>query len=209
MTTANAPWNRILPQFVSPTHQPSVPFIEGQLNIGLVVDDGVVTRPVTETDLLQWRTSIEALLPDAIATLADDTDWRDWQVVHTVPGMELYLAGDGLSSSRMLVLDRLVHAWPLGGVVVAVPSADQLMAVRLDSVADLDALNVMVTAAGYANNQSDAGLSDQVFWHDGERWHHMRVVHDTMTVEIDPPTAFVDAIGRLAAMDMVMAAGEA
>jgi len=209
MNTPNAHSKRILPRLVSPTEQPSVPFIDGQLHIGLQIDDGTIVRPVTEADLLEWRTSIEALLPKAIAELAVDTDWRDWQVVHTVPGMELYLAGDGLSSSRMLVLERLVHAWPLGGVVIAVPSSDQLMAVRLDSVVDLDALNVMVTAAHYAKSQSNTGLSDQVYWNDGKRWHHLRVVHKETTVEIDPPAAFVDTVGRLAAMDMVVAAGEA
>jgi hypothetical protein len=208
MNNDNTPM-RILPRLVSPTEQPSVPFIDGQLHIGLLVDDGVVVRPVTENDLLIWRTSIEALMPKAIEALGSNTDWRDWQAVHTVPGMELYLAGDGLSSSRMLIMEQLVHAWPFGGVVVAVPSADQLMAVRLDSVSDLDALNVMVTAAHYASIQSENGLSDQVFWHDGERWHHLDVVHNLRSVEIDPPAAFMDAIGHLAAMGMVMAAGEA
>ena len=192
-----------------PNETPSVPFIDGQLHIGLQVDDGAVVRPVTESDLLEWRTSVEALLPEALQALANDTDWREWQVVHTVPGMELYLAGDGLSSSRMLVLDNLVYAWPLGGIVIAIPSADQLMAVRLDSIDDLDALNVMVTAAFYAHGQAEKGLTDQVFWNDGERWRHLRVVHGSTLVEIDPPAAFVEAVGRLAAMDMVATAGEA
>ena len=209
MNPLDAPRTRILPRLVSPTVRPSVPFIDGQLHIGLQIDDGTTVRPVTDADLLSWRTSIEALLPNAVERLGEDTNWRDWQVVHTVPGMELYLAGDGVSASRMLILDQLVHAWPLGGMVVAVPSTDQLMAVRLDSAADLDALNIMVTAAHYARSQSDTGLSDQIFWNDGQRWHHLQVIHGDTSVAIDPPLAFVQSIGRLTAMDMIVAAGEA
>jgi len=209
MSPVDAPGTRILPRLVPPNSGPSVPFIDGQLHIGLQLDDGTTVRPVTEADLLRWHTSIEALLPAAIAALSKDTHWREWQIVHTVPGMELYLAGDGVSASRMLILDHLVHAWPLGGMVVAVPSSDQLMAVRLDSAADLDALNVMVTAAHFARSQSEDGLSDQVFWHDGTRWHHLKVFHGQATVAIDPPVAFVENIGRLTAMDMVLSVGEA
>jgi hypothetical protein len=209
MITLDTPGTRVLPRLVLPTDQPSVPFLDGQLHIGLQLDDGTTRRPVTEADLLHARTSIDALLPRALAALRADTNWRDWQVVHTVPGMEAYLAGDGVSASRLLIFDHLVHAWPLGGVVVAVPASDQLMAVRLDSTADLDALNVMVTAAHYACTQSDRGLSDQVFWNDGERWHHLSVVHGNASIAIEPPSEFMEAIGRLAAMEMVGAVAEA
>ena len=209
MITLDTPGARVLPLLVSPTACPSEPFLDGQLHIGLQLDDGTTRRRITEADLLHAKTSIAALLPKALAALRTDTSWKDWQVVHTVPGMEAYLAGDGVSASRLLIFDQLVHAWPLGGVVVAVPAADQLLAVRLDSTADLDALNVMVTAAHYAHSQSACGLSDQIFWHDGERWHHLPVVHTEVSVAIDPPPTFMETIGRLAAMEMVGAAGEA
>lgn len=198
-----------LPRLVRPGDQPSVEIVAGHLSVGLTVEEGMVVRPVTAEDLEAWSTTVEALLPLALRRLREESPEASWQTVHSVPGMRLFLSGDGQSASRMLIIDHLVQTWPLGGVIVACPSPDQFLCVPLDTVEDLDALNVMATATRFAHQVSRHPLSDQVFWHDGERWHHLEVRHAEDSVEIDPPSAFLETIGRLAAVDLVPVAAEA
>lgn len=190
------------------TH-PSVELVAGHLSVGLTVEEGVVIRQVTDADLAAWNTTIEALLPAAVARLRLESPRARWQPVSSVPGMRLFLSGDGESASRMLIMDYLLQSWPLGGVMVACPSADQFLCIPLDSVEDLDALNVMATATKFAHQVARNPLSDQVFWNDGQRWHHLVVRHAEDSVEIDPPASFLETVGRLAAVDLVGTAGEA
>ncbi len=197
------------PVLCGPGDEPSAPVVPGLLHVGLTLDEGDGTRRVTHGDLAAWGVTLDALLPLALERLAAESPVAGWHPVEPVPGLALYQALDGHSSARMLVLDRMLDDWPLGGVVVTVPSADQLMAVPLHAIDDLDALNVMVTAAQLAHGASDAPLSDQAFWTDGTRWEHVQVTHHDDTVQVVLPPQARLGITRLAALGMVAAAGEA
>lgn len=198
------------PVLCGPDEQPSLPLVDGLLHVGLTVDEGTSLRRVTAEDLTSWNATIEQLVPIAMERLASESRKSDWLGVDTVPGMALYQSGDGQSSSRMLVLDRLVDDWPLAGVVVVVPSPDQLIAVPLAEMDDLDALNVMVTAARIVfDNEGEAGLTDQAFWTDGSSWHHVRVEHDGDHTQVFLPPLAQAGVARLAAMGLVATAGEA
>jgi len=189
--------------------QPSLELVRDHLAVGLMVEEDDALRRVTVQDLADWRTSLEKLLPLALEQLRQDSPSSRWQPVSSAPGTRLFLSGDGESASRMLIMGHLLQAWPLGGVIVACPSADQFLCVPLDSVEDLEAIHVLATATRFAHQVAREPLSDQVFWNDGSQWHHLLVRHTDQAVEIDPPPEFLATIGRLAAVDLVEAAAEA
>lgn len=188
---------------------PSLELVPGHLAVGLTVEEKEAVRQVTSGDLSRWSTSVERLMPLALDQLRLESPRARWQPVSSVPGMKLFLSGDGESASRMLIMGHLLQNWPLGGVIVACPSADQFLCVPLDSVEDLDVLHVMATATRFAHQVAREPLSDQIFWSDGKGWHHLRIRHTDQAVEIDPPDEFLATIGRLAAVDLAGTAAEA
>lgn len=196
-------------RLVSPDVQPSLPLVDGLVHVALWVDDGAGPRLVTDEDLQAWNSTLDGLLPAALERLREASAAADWIGVETVPGMALYQALDGNSSARALILGHLVRDWPLAGVAVVTPSPDQLIAVPLHSVDDLDALNVMIASARVAWENSASPLTDQALWTDGTRWHHIRVAHDPDHIEVRLPPAAEHAIRQLAAMGLVATAGEA
>lgn len=197
------------PRLVQPDVRPSVPLVEGQLHIALTVDVGDGPRPVTEVDLEAWSTTIEDLLPMAVTRLRRESRIEDWRPVDTVPGMNTLITGDGASSSRMLCMDDLVGDWPLGGVIIAVPSPDQILVVPLHDVSDIEALNIMISAAHFAHMSAEEPLSNQAFWTDGHAWEHVFIQHNESDVEVSLPETLRNRLGHLAAMGLVATAGEA
>lgn len=187
----------------------AIPLVPGQLFLTLHYELGDALRPVTAQDLARWGVTQSELFEHGLDRLHDTTSGEDWQRVDTVPGMAVLLTPDGAAASRLAVFERLVEEWPLGGYVVGTPSANQLFVVPLDSVTDLDGLQVLVNAVHYACTMASVALTDQIFWHDGAGWRHIGVTHDSEDVRMTPPPAFLENVGRLAAMDMVAAAGEA
>ena len=208
MTTA-FPAMPIRPKIVGPEVQPSIPLVEGLLHVALTVDDGGHPRLVTQEDLDSWGASLEALVEVARERLLLESGPRDWIEVDTVPGMIMLVGGDERASNRMLVMEHMLRDWPLGGVVVVVPATDQLLAVPMTNVSQLDAMNVMVTAANYAYQSTSMPITNQAFWTDGKSWHPIVITHNDAEVHIEPPPALLDAIGRLASMGLVAVAGEA
>lgn len=189
--------------------QPSVELVRDHLAVALVVEEDEAVRQVTARDLAHWSASMDRLLPLALEQLRLESPKARWQPVSSAPGLKMFLSGDGESASRMLIMGHLLQSWPLGGVIVACPSADQFLCVPLDSVEDLEAVHVLATATRFAHQVAREPLSDQVFWSDGNHWHHLLVRHTEDAVEIDPPAEFLATIGRLAAVDLVGAAAEA
>jgi hypothetical protein len=199
----------IRPRICGPEVQPSLPLVEGHLHIALTVDDGGDPRLVTQDDLDAWGTSLDVLIDVARQRLLLESGPSDWIDVETVPGMIMLVGGDERASNRILVMDHMLREWPLGGVVVVVPAADQLLAVPMTEVSQLDALHVMITAAHYAHGTSSVPITDQAFWTNGQEWHTISIRHTESEVHIEPPAALLDVIGQLASMGMVAVAGEA
>lgn len=209
MSTLAFPAMPLRPSLVTPEVVPSMALIPGTLHIALTVDEGSGPRRVDAGDLIAWNTTIDELLPMAINRMNRESSKNSWRSVDTIPGILLLRTGDGNASARMLNIQTLMEYWPTGGVVIIVPSADQLMAVPLTSVADLNALNVMVTAAHYAYGSAEEPLSDQAFWTDGTRWHQINVTHTEEDTHMDAPVQLLNTINHLAAIDMVSVPAEA
>ena len=208
MTTA-FPAMPIRPRLCGPDVRMSVPLVDDQVRVCLTVNDGTQVRVVTEHDLRDWNVSFDTLLEVAVDALRRESAPSDWRPVDTVPGMAMLVTGDARASTRMLLIDELIGDHPLGGVVVVVPAHDQLMAVPLRDVEDLEAMNVMVSAAHFAWESSDQPLTNQAFWHDGQRWHRVDVEHIDDEVHIRPAPEMLNRINQLAAIGLVGAIAEA
>lgn len=184
-------------------------FVRDHLWLSLVLLDGDGVRPVTPNDLEVMDLDAVTAWKLAEALLDRTSRTTDLRPVDTVDGLSFVVSGDGLAATRMTRLTHLLAPMPLGGIVAAVPSRDQLLVVTLDSARAIDALQVLAAALGHAAERAEEPLSDQLFWYDGRRWVPIAVVHATEDITVLPPPDFVRAMNHLAAMDLVSVAGEA
>jgi hypothetical protein len=178
------------------------------LSVAQEIDGSYVS--LTAADVANSGLGTDAMFDLGMSMMRQTTSRADLHPVDTLPGLMLLLSQDGLAASRMALLPELLgttHA--LGGIVVAVPSPDQLLCVPLHSARSLDALQVLASALGHALESLDNPLSDQLFWYDGTRWLPLTVIHGEDEVTVMPPPGFVRTMNRLASMDLVRVAGEA
>jgi len=197
----------LLPRLQHPQGGPARPFSTGPLEVGLVVE-GEVDIPVTWADLEDWSVSFDDAYAAALDNLRDRSHTKRWQDVATVPGMQIYLPGGGDAAARALLLQELLET-PVEGVLFAVPTPDQLLAVPLRHLDHLEAVKVLVTAAHLATQGTHSALTDQIFWLDGDEIVLVPVVHGDDTVDILAPPELLAAVERLAAFAMVPQVAEA
>ena len=211
LTELNAIRSRLRPRLEAPCASPQVVLVPGHLSIAIIVqeDDGN-QRYVTQAEFARWGTTPEALLPIALENLRGTSSPKHWAPVRQVPGMQVYLASEGNSAARALLLPEIFgSAWPLEGILVAMPTPHQLMIVPLDRVEDLSAFHIMLVAANIACKKGPETLTNQMFWFDGKQWTHIEVRHEEDNIEVVPDDAFLAALERLSAMSMTSFAGEA
>lgn len=183
--------------------------VRGHLHLAVAQEvDGSYVM-LTAADLVATGLDADETYELALSMLRQTTSRADVRPVDTLPGLMLVLSQDGLAASRMALLPELLGKAALGGVVVAVPSPDQLLCVPLESARALDALQVMASALAHALDSLENPLSDQLFWYDGLRWIPLTVIHGEDEVTVMPPPGFVRTMNRLASMDLVRVAGEA
>jgi hypothetical protein len=183
--------------------------VPGQLDIGLVTDGPDGVRSVEARDLRRWAVAPEELMPLALDNLRVRSSIASWYPLRAVPGMLVYLAGDGHAAARLLLLKELLHPWPLGGVLVSVPTPDQLLVVPMDDLDNLAAFHVLVQSSHLAHQLGREPVTDQVFWFDGDTWSHVTVNHLEDTVEVVPPPRFLRMVEHLASLKMTPVEGEA
>lgn len=200
---------QLLPHVQRPQPVPGHEIVPGLVQVALVLDTPAGDVAVTQRDLDRWGVGFAEAYRTALDNLRERSRPARWEPVQTVPGMMMYLPGNGDAAARALLLDELMDSFPVEGVLFAMPTADQLLIVPLDDFAKLPAIRVLVTAAHLAANNATQPLSNQVFWSDGERITHIRVVHDGDNVDILAPPDFLAAVERLASMSMISAVGEA
>ncbi len=200
---------RILPHIQRPGAGPGIELVPGQISVGLILDGPAGSRVVGYRDMSDWRSSPETLVPMAVENLRLRSSQEGWYPLRAVPGMQVYLAGDGHAASRLLLLRELIDPWPLGGVLVAVPTPDQLLAVPLDTLENLALVQVLVQSGQLAHSLGHEPVSDQVFWHDGAQYAHVQVTHGEDTVEVMPPPGFLRMIEKLASLQLSTQPGEA
>ena len=164
---------------------------------------------VTQEHLQFWDTHFHVVLEISQWNLRRKTPANGWTDIVTVDGLSAYVAKDGLSSSRVLCLQDLVRPWPFEGVLIAMPTRDQLLVLPLDRLDVLQSMRIMVLAGDTARENGTHPLSDQLFWFDGEQWEWIQVSHLRNQIEIQPSGRFMDALERITAVNLVPVAAEA
>ncbi len=200
---------QLLPHLQRPEPVPGHEIVPGLVQVALVLQTAGGDIPVTQEDLDRWEIGFPEAYRLALENLRLRSQPARWEAVQTVPGMLMYLPGNGDAAARALLLDELLERFPPEGVLFAMPTAEQLLVVPLEDFQKLPSIRVLVTAARLASDNATRPLSDQVFWSDGERITHIRVIHDGENVDILAPPTFLAAVERLASMTLVSAVGEA
>lgn len=183
--------------------------VRGHLYLSVAQEIDGTYMSLTPADLAASGLDVDEMFDLGMSMMRQTTSRADLRPVDTLPGLMFLLSQDGLAASRMALLPELLGSSALGGVVVAVPSPDQLLCVPLRSARALDALQVLASALGHALEALESPLSDQLFWYDGVRWLPLTVIHGDDEVTVMPPAGFVRTMNRLASMDLVRVTGEA
>ena len=200
--------SHLLPRVLGPK-EAGYELVPGQLAVGLFLDTVEGARAIDKRDVKRWALSPEALMSTAVDNLRLRSSMESWYPLRAVPGMQVYLAGDGNAASRLLLIRELIKPWPLGGVLASVPTPDQLLVVPMDDLDHLATVQVLVQSGYLAHSLGSEPVIDQVFWHDGVRWHHVQVNHLEDTVEVLPPPGFLKMVERLASLQLAQRVGEA
>lgn len=191
----------LLPRIQRPgTCEVEVILVPGQLAVGFLLDTPTGAYEVDRAALDQLDHTPAELLEVAVENLRRLSAPHSWIDVITVPGVRIYHAADGLAASRLLVLDSILEHLPPEGLIVAVPSPDQLLAVVLEGPASIEALTVMLAATGLAAENSDSPLSDQAYWYEGSWLQPLEVRHTDEGVEVVLPEALQEALQRLSSL---------
>jgi hypothetical protein len=164
---------------------------------------------VTQQTLASWGLSFQVVLEIAHWNLRRKTPTQGFRRVDTVQGLSAYVAKDDLSSSRALCLLDLIRPWPFEGVLVGLPTRDQLLVLPMDSQNVIQSMRVMALAGDNAREGGAKTLSDQLYWFDGDRWEWLEVSHQQHQIEIAPSSRFMDALERITVLQLVGAAAEA
>jgi hypothetical protein len=200
--------SQLFPRLQRPREGTAGVFVADQLEVGLVCIDGGTAIDVTHEDLAAWGVTFQKAYDVAIANLRKRSTKARWQEVDTVPGMSIYLPGDGDAASRSLLVAELVNV-PPEGLLFAVPSRDQFLVVRLADADALEAIRVLVNVAHVAAASHRDPLTDQLFWYDGEQIVHVPVVPREDDLDVVPPPGLLAAVERLVGASLLPAVAEA
>lgn len=195
------------PRLVPPGTPLSRPLVPGHVHLGLGLHTDRGTVPVDDDLLVAMGLTVEEAFREAAAFL-DAESSELLRPVDTVPGMFFATCDDDQTASRMAALPR--RTTPLGGWLVAVPGANQLLCIPVDSMDAVEALRVMASSVGPAFHHAGRPISDQIFWHDGASWSVVRVERDEVgDLTVLPPSSFFDRMRQVASMAFVHEAAEA
>ena len=175
-----------LPKLLSPARTDGVQVMQGLAGAML---SGVTG---TQDTALHW--------PAAMTALRSASKREELVSVSDVPGLYVYVSSDSLASSRALVLPELMGVMPVAGVLISLPAPDQLLLLRLDSLAHLDSLPVLLNAHRIALQSAAEPLLPHLLWSDGDRWEAVESHRDSDGAHITPGPALRTALERLASM---------
>lgn len=183
--------------------------VRGHLYLTIGQEREGAIEELSAEDAARTGLHTDELFPLAMSLLRQSTARADVKPVAALPGLHLLIAKDGQAASRMVLIPELLQSNSIGGVVVAVPAADQLFIVPVRDASALESLQILASAVSRAVDTADTPLSDQLFWFDGEAWSAMAVEYNDEEITVLPPPAFVGAMSRIASIDLVREAAEA
>ncbi|MBZ0185926.1 MAG: hypothetical protein K8F91_06690 [Candidatus Obscuribacterales bacterium] len=115
--------------------------------VSLVFDGPETIMQIDSNQYKKWNTSIDELLPGAIANLVEATECPAEMVF---PGVYLYNLADSHDASRLMLIDRIRQCQVQGRPVMMIPNRDLLI---ITGESDHDGQSKMLQIANQALNE--------------------------------------------------------
>lgn len=163
----------------------------------LVLDlpDTVVTIDATSRG--KWDVGDDALLALAYENVAAQDP---------VPGESLAIGeaeaiffegGSFFVASHLGRVAQLAGRTPKGGFLCAIPTRHVLIAVPLDHIAGLGAVERLLPQVSERCQRGPGSISDQLYWVDGGQVQRLVITQQGNKIQIQPPPALVERLGAL------------
>lgn len=190
---------RVGPPLDTPRPPPSVPLVEGLLEIYLVLNEASRLRYITRADLDRWGLGLHRILPLAVANLRRRTDARLLRRAERTPGVCLYPAVDSFVSTRVMLIRELVDPWPSAGAVLAVPDRSVLALAPIGRTAMIPTLDALARVSREAAGRRPFPITDDLVWFDGHQWEIIKVAGTGAGLHVEPTARLLDALANASA----------
>jgi hypothetical protein len=183
---------------------PSPPWwqpVEGtELGVNLVIDQPDTMVYVTEEMIAASAKPGEEWLAKALKNLRGRTPADCLEIVHEESGLRLCSVGDAYDSARALLVEDLLPESAPAGVLVAIPSRDELLILPVEPKA-LIHLHLMKMLAEKNYQNAPYAISDSVYWSRAGSWQVFPVTIRKDKVEVKPPSEFLDLVSKMTPPD--------
>jgi hypothetical protein len=171
--------------------------LEGtDLGVNLVIDQAETMVYVTEEMIAASGKPGDDWQKQALANLRERTPQDCLEVVHEESGLRLCSVGDAYDSSRALLVEELLPESSQAGVLVAVPSRDELLVLLVEPKALIHIhLLKMLAEKNYQN--APYAVSDKVYWVHSGIWRVFPITIRKDKVDVRPPTEFLDIVNTM------------
>lgn len=190
---------QLVPVLAAPDDHYAVAVVPGLLDLSLALDGIDARHVVDERDLRRWGITFDQAHRYAVENLRRRSDPRRLQAMEPVEGLFAWLDEDGLAPARALILRDLVRPWPEAGVIIALPSPHQLLALGLYEPECFEALTTMIHVRRIAEALHAEPVSEALFWHDGHEIHRLDAEATHEGVVLSPPPGFVERMAHFGA----------
>jgi hypothetical protein len=188
---------------------PYIEVVDNQIYVSIKVDSAYGSRCLSHADLSAWRSDLLELLPCAVANLRARTTKCFTGTVGPAGEVWAYRTDDGLAASRILILPDMFDALPAKGLVASVPSANELLYIKLDGPEVEQDMLGLLAATQQAFQMAEQPLSHQLFWFDRQRWSLLRIKSVDGGLSLDSTAEWLEAIRRSTAVGMAVNIGVA
>lgn len=116
-------------------------------------------------------------------------------------GIAMWQPESGSARGALANVRRLLPVLPLGGVLLANPASNTLLALPFHEASALDDIDLLVKANHHAGDTTD----EELWFYDGETLHRVGVEHIGEEILVHPPEAMYTAMSRLYALRSMVA----
>jgi hypothetical protein len=175
--------------------------LEGtELGVNLVIDQADTMVYVTEEMLAASGQTGDHWLKQALTNLRERTPPDCLEVVHEESGLRLCSVGDAYDSSRALLVEELAPEAATAGVLVAVPSRDELLVLPVEPKA-LIHVHLLKMLAEKNHQNAPYAVSDKVYWVHSGTWRLFPITIRNDKVDVKPPAEFLAIVSTMTPPD--------